>query len=60
MAMIKFVALGKEPLSLEHCLLVLLWVGISIGMVSGLIYACWIIRLEPAEQLSCHLGHDAW
>lgn len=56
--MIKLVTLGKEPPSLEHGVLVRLWVGVSIGLVSGLMHACWIIRMNPAENLLCHFEHD--
>lgn len=55
----KFVALWKWLLSLEHGVLVLLWLGGSIGWVSGLMHACWIIRTNSAEQLLCHFERDA-
>ena len=54
--MSRIVALGTQPLSLEHGVLVFfLWVGDSIGLASKLVHACWIIKMDPAEQLLCHL-----
>lgn len=57
--MVNFVVLRKEPLSPEHGVLVRLWVGCSIVLVSGLMHACWIIGTHPAEQLSCYFERDA-
>ena len=32
--------------------------AVSIALVSGLMHACWIIRMDSVEQLLCHFEPD--